>query len=85
MIYDHTRSLSIIYGSLTIALVFLYSVYLYASALLLGAEIAAAWSRPVEPTDETVLGRPAGSRSACSCTRSRRRADRAAPRPDRPP
>ena len=28
------------------ALIFLYSVYLYASALLLGAEVAAAWSRP---------------------------------------
>ena len=26
--------------------IFLYSVYLYASALLLGAEVAAAWSRP---------------------------------------
>ena len=45
-------SLSNIYGSLTSALVFLYSVYLYASALLLGAEVAAAWSRPSEPTDE---------------------------------
>lgn len=52
VIYDRTRSLSLIYGSLTVALVFLYSVYLYASALLLGAEIAAAWSRPSEATDE---------------------------------
>jgi membrane protein len=52
VIYDRTRSLGNIYGSLTIALIFLYSVYLYASALLLGAEIAAAWSRPSEPTDE---------------------------------
>jgi membrane protein len=52
VIYDRTRSLSNIYGSLTFALIFLYSVYLYASALLLGAEIAAAWSRPSEPTDE---------------------------------
>ena len=48
MIFDRTRSLSIIYGSLTVALVFLYSVYLSASALLLGAEIAAAWSHPSE-------------------------------------
>ena len=39
-------SISVIYSSLTSALVFLYSVYLAASALLLGAEIAAAWSRP---------------------------------------
>jgi membrane protein len=54
LINDRVRSLSIsvIYSSLTSALVFLYSVYLYASALLLGAEIAAAWSRPSPPTDE---------------------------------
>jgi membrane protein len=45
-IYERTTSLSVVYGSLTSALVFLYSVYLYASALLLGAEVAAAWSRP---------------------------------------
>ena len=46
VIYERTRSLSVVYGSLTVALIFLYSVYLYASALLLGAEVAAAWSRP---------------------------------------
>jgi membrane protein len=46
-IFERTTRLSIIYGSLTTALVFLYSVYLYAVALLFGAEIAAAWSRPV--------------------------------------
>jgi membrane protein len=40
-IYDRTTELSVIYGSLTSALVFLYSVYLYASSLLLGAEVAA--------------------------------------------
>jgi YihY family inner membrane protein len=45
-IYDKTTELSVIYGSLTSALVFLYSVYLYASALLLGAELAAGWARP---------------------------------------
>lgn len=45
-IYDRTTNLSVIYGSLTAALVFLYSTYLAASALLLGAETAAAWSRP---------------------------------------
>ena len=44
--------LSVVYGSLTAALVFLYSVYLYASALLVGAELAAAWSHPGPPTDE---------------------------------
>ena len=54
MIVDRVQNLSIsvVYSSLTSALVFLYSVYLAASALLLGAEIAAAWSRPSEPTDE---------------------------------
>ena len=54
LIYDRVQSLSIsvVYASLTSALVFLYSVYLGASALLLGAEIAAAWSRPSEQTDE---------------------------------
>ena len=49
LIYDKTTNLSIIYGSLTAALVFLYSIFLYAAALLLGAEVAAAWSRPPGP------------------------------------
>jgi membrane protein len=48
-IYDNVNRLSVVYGSLTSALVFLYSVYLYASALLLGAEVAAAWSQPPSP------------------------------------
>ncbi|HEX5556196.1 MAG TPA: YihY/virulence factor BrkB family protein [Gaiellales bacterium] len=48
-IYENVNRLSVVYGSLTSALVFLYSVYLYASALLLGAEVAAAWSRPPDP------------------------------------
>jgi membrane protein len=46
LIYEKTTKLSIVYGSLTAALVFLYSMYLYASALLLGAEVAAGWSQP---------------------------------------
>jgi membrane protein len=45
-IYERATKLSVVYGSLTSALVFLYSMYLYSSALLLGAEVAAAWSRP---------------------------------------
>ena len=45
-IYAKTTNLSVIYGSLTSALVFLYSVYLYACSLLLGAEVAAGWARP---------------------------------------
>jgi membrane protein len=49
LILDKTTSLSVVYGSLTTALVFLYSIYLYASSLLLGAEVAAAWSRPPGP------------------------------------
>ena len=47
-IYASATRLSIVYGSLTAALVFLYSVYLYASALLFGGEVAAAWSAPAE-------------------------------------
>jgi membrane protein len=53
-IYERTTNLSVVYGSLTAALVFLYSTYLYSSALLLGAEVAAAWSRP-----QTANGEPA--------------------------
>jgi membrane protein len=49
LILNKTTDLSVIYGSLTTALVFLYSIYLYASSLLIGAEVAAAWSRPPGP------------------------------------
>jgi membrane protein len=49
-IYEKTTRLSVVYGSFTVGLVFLYSVYLYASALLFGAELAAAWARP--PTED---------------------------------
>jgi membrane protein len=45
-VYNQASSLSVIYGSLTVGLVFLYSVYLYSFVLLLGAEVAAAWARP---------------------------------------
>ncbi len=56
MIFERVKglSISVVYASLTSALVFLYSVYLAASALLLGAEVAAAWSHPGEPTGETL-------------------------------
>src|SRR5262249_21496896 len=54
-IYTKTTRLSLVYGSLPAALVFLYSVYLYASALLFGAEFAAAWSRPPPETSEPFL------------------------------
>jgi membrane protein len=56
-IYVKTTRLSVVYGSLTAAVVFLYSMYLYASALLLGAETAAAWSRPPGPGGERLLAR----------------------------
>jgi membrane protein len=52
-LYDKTTKFSLVYGTLTAALVFLYSVYLYSSALLFGAEVAAAWSRP-----EPASGKP---------------------------
>jgi membrane protein len=54
-IYEKTTRLSVVYGSLTSALVFLYSTYLYASVLLLGAEVAAAWSRPQTANGEPIL------------------------------
>jgi membrane protein len=54
-IFMKTTRLSVVYGSLTAALVFLYSMYLYASALLVGAETAAAWSRPPGPPGDPLL------------------------------
>jgi membrane protein len=49
LVYSSATHLSVVYGSLTAAFVFLYSVYLYACALLFGAQVAAAWSLPVMP------------------------------------
>ncbi|HEY1317472.1 MAG TPA: YihY/virulence factor BrkB family protein [Gaiella sp.] len=46
LVLQKVSDLSVVYGSITVVLVFLYSVYLYASAVLLGAEVAAAWSAP---------------------------------------
>jgi membrane protein len=51
-IYESVTRLSVVYGSLTSALVFLYSVYLYASALLFGGEVAAAWAAPAQPSGD---------------------------------
>ncbi len=42
--YDRASSLSVIYGPLTAFLVFLYAIYLYSAALMLGAQVTAAWS-----------------------------------------
>jgi membrane protein len=49
-IYEGVTHLSVVYGSLTATFVFLYSVYLYASALLFGAVVAAAWTAPPAPS-----------------------------------
>jgi membrane protein len=54
-VFDKATGLSVIYGSITAALVFLYSVYLYASAVLFGAVVAATWSRPAEGPGEPIL------------------------------
>jgi membrane protein len=60
-LYRSTLELSTIYGSLTTLFVFLYAVYLHACALLLGAEVAAAWGRwpmrAIEPQDQGTLAR----------------------------
>jgi membrane protein len=56
LIYAKTNKLSVIYGSLTVALFFVYSTYLYSSALLFGAEVAALWSQP-RPASTTALRR----------------------------
>jgi membrane protein len=45
-VYDQVAELSVIYGSITAVLVFLYSVYLYASAILFGAAFAGGWAAP---------------------------------------
>jgi membrane protein len=50
LVYAKTTDWSLIFGSLTSLLVFLYSVYLYAAALLVGAAVAAEWSLPHEPS-----------------------------------
>ena len=52
LVYARTTDWSVIYGSLTSLLIFLYSVYLYAGTLLLGAAVATEWSRPHASTGE---------------------------------
>jgi membrane protein len=54
-IYSHATKWSFIYGSLTSVFVFLYSVYLFASATLFGAAFATEWSRPHPPDAEPLL------------------------------
>jgi membrane protein len=57
LVYARTTDWSVIYGSLTSLLVFLYSVYLAASVLLLGGAVAAVWSDPPEPSGEALRTR----------------------------
>jgi YihY family inner membrane protein len=54
-LYSHATKWSFIYGSLTSVFVFLYSVYLFASAVLFGAAIATEWSLPHPPDPESRL------------------------------
>ena len=53
-VYSHATKWSFIYGSLTSVFVFLYSVYLFASAMLFGAAFATEWSRPHPPDPEAL-------------------------------
>jgi membrane protein len=52
LVYAKTTDWSLIYGALTSLLVFLYSVYLFAAALLLGAAVAVEWSLPRQGSRE---------------------------------
>ncbi|MGN6168988.1 MAG: YihY/virulence factor BrkB family protein [Solirubrobacteraceae bacterium] len=56
-LYSHATKWSFIYGSLTSVFVFLYSVYLFASAVLFGAAVATEWSRPHPPAPESRLAK----------------------------
>ena len=56
-VYSHATKWSFIYGSLTSVFVFLYSVYLFASAMLFGAAFATEWSRPHPPDPEALLAK----------------------------
>ena len=56
-LYSHATKWSFIYGSLTSVFVFLYSVYLFASAVLFGAAVASEWSVPHPPDPESLLAK----------------------------
>ena len=56
-LYSHATKWSFIYGSLTSVFVFLYSVYLFASAVLFGAAVAAEWPVPHPPDPESFLAK----------------------------
>jgi membrane protein len=56
-VYSHATKWSFIYGSLTSFFVFLYTVYLFASAVLFGAAFATEWSRPHQPDPESLVAK----------------------------
>jgi membrane protein len=56
-LYSHATRWSFIYGSLTSVFVYLYTVYLFASAVLFGAAFATEWSRPHQPDPEALLAK----------------------------
>jgi uncharacterized BrkB/YihY/UPF0761 family membrane protein len=56
-VYSHATKWSVIYGSLTSVFIFLYSVYLFASAVLFGAAFATEWSRPHTQDPESLLAK----------------------------
>ena len=73
-LYSHATKWSFIYGSLTSVFVFLYSVYLFASAVLFGAAVATEWFLPHPPDPESRSPRrAAGSAHACARMRGRGR------------
>jgi membrane protein len=57
LVYSHATKWSFIYGSLTSVFIFLYSVYLFASAVLFGAAFATEWSRPHRQDPESLLAK----------------------------
>ena len=84
-LYSHATKWSFIYGSLTSVFVFLYSVYLFVSAVLFGAAVATEWSLPHPPDPESRLAKArAGFAHACTRVRGRSRTSptvRGAPEP----
>jgi YihY family inner membrane protein len=56
-LYSHVTKWSLIYGSLTSVFVFLYSVYLFGSAMLFGAAFATELSRPHPPGPEPLVAK----------------------------
>ena len=60
-IYASATRWSVVFGSLTALLVFLYSIYLYAFALLVGAAFASEWGKERPPSPDPILTRLRGA------------------------